>query len=68
MNSLIEDEDYSPDIGYDIKYNKTPEEIRKIQEMTMSSFADKWGKLTVEQVKELNKAAEELCAMELTSE
>jgi hypothetical protein len=34
----------------------------------MSSFADRFGKLTVEQAKELNKAAYELCAMELTSE
>ena len=31
MNSLIEDEDYSPDIDYDIiKCNKTPEEIEEI--------------------------------------
>ena len=34
----------------------------------MSSFADRFGGLTVEQALELNKAAEEFCSMEATSE
>lgn len=34
----------------------------------MSSFAGRFGNLTVEQVLELNKAAEEFCSMEATSE
>ena len=34
----------------------------------MSSFADRFGDLTVEQALELNKAALETCAMEATSE
>lgn len=34
----------------------------------MSSFEERWGNLTVEEVLELNKKAEETCAMEATSE
>ena len=34
----------------------------------MSSFADRFGNLTVEEALELNKAAKETCAMEATSE
>ena len=34
----------------------------------MSSFEERWGNLTVEDALELNKAAEETCAMEATSE
>lgn len=34
----------------------------------MSSFADRFGNLTVEEALELNKAAYETCAMEATSE
>lgn len=30
----------------------------------MSSFADRWGKLTVEQVKELNEAARRACEVD----
>ena len=33
-----------------------------------SSFADRFGGLTVEQVKELNEAALYTCAFEITSE
>lgn len=38
MSSLIEDENYSLDIDYDMKYNKTPEEIREIQEKFMKKI------------------------------
>ena len=34
----------------------------------MSSFADRFGGLTVAQALELNKAAEEFCSMDATSE
>ena len=34
----------------------------------MSSFADRFGNLTVEQVKELNNAAKWYCEHEITSE
>lgn len=34
----------------------------------MSSFADRFGNLTVEQVKELNNAAKWYCDHEVTSE
>ena len=34
----------------------------------MSSFEERWGKLTVEEALELNKKALETCAMEATSE
>ena len=34
----------------------------------MSSFADRFGNLTVEQVKELNNAAKWYCEHEVTSE
>lgn len=34
----------------------------------MSSFADRFGNLTVEQVKELNNAAKWYCNHEVTSE
>lgn len=34
----------------------------------MSSFADRFGNLTVEEALELNKTAYETCAMEATSE
>lgn len=33
----------------------------------MSSFEERWGNLTVEQVLELNKKAEETCSFEMTS-
>lgn len=33
----------------------------------MSSFADRWGQLTVEQAKELNEAARRTCEWEQTS-
>lgn len=33
----------------------------------MSSFAERWGNLTVEQIKELNKKAEETCGFEITT-
>lgn len=30
----------------------------------MSSFADRWGQLTVEQIKELNEAARRTCEVD----
>ena len=33
----------------------------------MSSFEERWGKLTVEEALELNKKAEETCAAEATA-
>lgn len=34
----------------------------------MTSFEERWGKLTVGEALELNKKAKETCAMESTSE
>ena len=34
----------------------------------MSSFADRFGNLTIEEVLELNKKAEETCSFETTTE
>lgn len=33
----------------------------------MSSFEERWGNLTVEEILELNKKAEETCAFEITA-
>ena len=33
----------------------------------MSSFAERWGQLTVEQAKELNEAARRTCEFEVTA-
>lgn len=33
----------------------------------MRSFEERWGSLTVEEVLELNKKAEETCAFEITA-